>query len=91
MAKPTHPAEYVAPPEDLSQVLRSVGLGATLAIVRLDGAPLTDHDRATLPSLLKAYALGRELQPSDDEMAAAAAQIAEQAAAQPKATGTGGE
>ncbi len=63
--------EHVAPPEDLAIVLRAMGLGAQLAVYRLDGSPLTEQDRLNLPSLLRGYALGRELQPTDDEIAAA--------------------
>lgn len=76
MTKTFPAAEHIAPPDDLATALRVHGLGATLAVVRLDGAPLSDTDRAKLPAVLEGYALARELQPTDDEQAQAAAAVA---------------
>ena len=84
MTKPMPAAEFVAAPSDLADVLLSVGLRATLAVERIDGAPLTAEDRQTLPVVLEGYALGRELQPTDDELADAVVALGQQA---PLATG----
>lgn len=70
------PADQIAPPADLAAALRVHGLGAVLVVSRLDGAPLTDADRDALPVVLEGYALARELHPTDEEQAQAAAAVA---------------
>jgi hypothetical protein len=79
MTKPRPAAEFIALPADLSGTLRAHGYEASLAIVRCDGAPLTDKDRATLPLVLENYETIRELQPTADELVAAVTQMNAQA------------
>ena len=59
----------IASPADLLTRLRSAGLTATLAVERLDGAPLTDKDRETLPVPVEGYEMGRERNPTEEEPA----------------------
>ena len=78
MTKNPPAAEFIALPADLAGTLRAHGYEASLAIVRLDGAPLTEKDRADLPIVLGNYETIRELQPTVDELADAVAQMNEQ-------------
>lgn len=90
MSKPT--PEHFAIPADLSALLESAGLVASLAVSRQDGAPLTSEDRKLLPELVEGYEVGHELNPSKTELSAAVAQVLKANTAAPLApTGTGGE
>lgn len=80
---PAHP-EHILAPSDLAMLLRAAGFDAVLTVGRRDGAPLADADRTLLAQLIEGHELGRELNPTDAELTAAAAQVV-------KATGTGGE
>ena len=86
------PAEHIAIPTDLAILLQSAGLDATLAVVRQDGAPLTDADRELLSVLIEGYELGRDLRPTEAEINAGVAKVlAAQSPPLPLAsTGNGG-
>ena len=92
MTKPLPPETLatVDAPEDLSVLFESAGLVVKLVVTRADGAPLTDADRDVVPVLVDGYALGREVNPTDDELAQVAAEAARGKRPLGR-TGTGGE
>ena len=77
-------------PPDMATLFASAGLVVKLAVTRADGSPLTDADREVLPVLVDGYALGRELNPTDEELSQVAGEMAREDRALGR-TGTGGE
>ena len=77
MATPPKHPEHIDAPADLVQLLNAAGFDVVLTVGRLDGASLTDEDRALLPVLIEGHALGRELNPTEAELTWATAESLE--------------